>query len=462
MYKIHITNFQSIVDLELKVEGLTVVTAPSHSGKSAIVRATDALLTSNWFQDAYQRKGTSQTTIQLTRDTDVLEFVRKGTATSYTINGNSFGKLGCKAPVELGQLGYGEVQIAESASEITTITPQIQNQFDGPYQDIIKASALTQLLGSFTNLAPYQTAQDRAKKQQGDARREAERIQREVNKASTIVATLESFQPAVYQSQLDTLAQMLAYTDTSLSNLTTIVGRLKTIQSLTYVKMMPAPFTVQKLTCATKLVSVSDTLVNHLPAITQTHGAAVGLHKVKKKLQKSLPSTIMTSSSLSKVLLNSAESSQIATKFAAALSALTGTHEKLSPVKVAPVKTFVLILETFQTWATSMSQSLVRFNALHALKQQLMLPASTMATKLVNETTQLQTTADYSVQVLDQLKTLTENYSDMQGNLQGLVQQREALASAIENNQCPLCFSVLCEHATEPKKKKVTKKATKV
>jgi len=236
MFTLRVTNFQSIQDIELQVQGLTVLTAPSHSGKSAIVRAVDTLLTSNWYQEAYQRKGTSLTTVSLQHEGDSLEFIRKGSSTTYKINNESYGKLGRKVPLELQQAGYGEVQISESASETTTILPQLQNQFDGPYQDTIKPASLTQLLGSFTNLTPFQTGQDKAKKQQADAVREISRLQKDRLKLETLVQTFSAFSPNTTQCQLENLNTALAYTDVSRFTLTSIISKYELLSKLNYTR----------------------------------------------------------------------------------------------------------------------------------------------------------------------------------------------------------------------------------
>ena len=190
MVTLKVTNFQSIKEIELQVEGLTVLLAPTHSGKTALVRAMETLLTSEWLQEAYLRTGTNTASISLMDITDTIEFTRKGAVTTYKVNGASFSKLGRKVPKEVATAGYGEVSISESATEVTTILPQIQTQFEGPYQDTIKPVALTQLLGSFTNLIPYHTAQDKAKKQQADIRRELDRLSKDKIKLTAISGTL--------------------------------------------------------------------------------------------------------------------------------------------------------------------------------------------------------------------------------------------------------------------------------
>lgn len=304
MFTLRVTNFQSIQDIELQVQGLTVLTAPSHSGKSAIVRAVDTLLTVNWFQEAYQRKGCNLTTVALKHNSDEVEFIRKGATTTFKINGASFGKLGRKVPPELLALGYGEVQVSESASEIVTILPQIQNQFDAPYQDSIKPSALTQLLGSFTNLAPYQLGLDRAKKQQGDARREVERLQKDRIKLSAIAETLDTYNPTETQRSIELLVASIASIDSLILTLSSLVPKMNLRSDLSLAKSIKRPFgSGDKTYSATKTLLVSmRSFIKSIEIISICVSKYSNLTASRSALGRCYPPSMETTTSIIKLI----------------------------------------------------------------------------------------------------------------------------------------------------------------
>ena len=291
MLKIHVTNFQSIKDIELEVSGLTVLTAPTHSGKSSIVRAMDALMTARWYQNAYMRDGATLSTITLSSAVHTLEFSRKGSTTTYKIDGESFGKIGRKVTEALTLAGFGEVQVTESATDTVTILPQIQNQFDGPYQDTIPPAALTQLVGAFTNLAPYQTAQEKAKKQQAEARREVERVQKERVKTSAIVNTFTTYTPELAQSQLETALSVY----TSLQNVCALIPTYQTYAgvqlALKKVTETGSPFGADNkvYVYAKKFINVGHQVAQSATFFTTHSTILQGLAQLQRQLIQAYP-----------------------------------------------------------------------------------------------------------------------------------------------------------------------------
>lgn len=132
--RVRVRNFQSIEDATVVIDGLTVVTGPNNSGKTALMRAIRGVFT-NAPAGPLVRHGCSHLTVSLTFD-DGTEVVwekgwskpdRKGkTVNRYTINGEQISGVGRGVPPEVEALGVREISAASDR-----IWPQIAQQFDG-------------------------------------------------------------------------------------------------------------------------------------------------------------------------------------------------------------------------------------------------------------------------------------------------------------------------------------------
>jgi len=459
MFKVQVGNFQSIQDIELTVNGLTVLTAPSHSGKTALVRAMDSLLTSNWFQESYQRQGTSLTTVILTTPTDVIEFTRKGSSTSYKVNGASFSKLGGKVPPELTMRGFGEVQISESATETVTILPQLQNQFDGPYQDTIKPASLTQLLGSFTNLAPYQTGQDRAKKQQAEARRECERLQRERVRTSAITEFLSSFNPEIIQYNLDSANYYYQVTFQSLDTVSKYVRLNKLVKILSHIRNLQTPYS--QIPGTKRLVLSCDKansiILNHYTQVNKVSE----LLQHKQTLQSSYPTYISPVKNILKnasflasyskdVVYQSIKIDKLLTSKASipTLTQLSQVHTLTKNMikHTSSLNGFVKDVVTQSTKQAQLLQSkealptLTQLAQIHSLQKKL--------SKILNLNISF-------TSHLSQIASIVPERDKIASTLSSLASNRATLETSLTDGKCPLCFSSMGEcsdHSVKAKK----------
>lgn len=225
MFRLGIRNFQSIKSIDLEVKGLTALLGRSHQGKSAIVRSVDTLLTSTWYQDAYMRKGETQTSVTIEHEGgDSLTFVRNGSKTTYTVNGKHIAKLNGNAPPEFKDLGWGEVKVGESKEDVYQITPQIQHQFDIPYNDQLRPAIMTQLIGSFADLSKYQVAHTKSRSEQTELRRESERTQVELGKVSAIAEQLVQRDPSYGYRLLAQAAELGSALETAIGSANALVG----------------------------------------------------------------------------------------------------------------------------------------------------------------------------------------------------------------------------------------------
>jgi len=130
----HIQNLQSIKDTVVEIDGLTVVTGPNNSGKTAIMRALRGLFI-NAPAGPLVRQGAAYLQVTLTFD-DGTEIIWKkgwtkphqkgGTVNEYYVNGVKLENVGRGVPDEVAALGVREVPASSDR-----LWPQIAEQFDG-------------------------------------------------------------------------------------------------------------------------------------------------------------------------------------------------------------------------------------------------------------------------------------------------------------------------------------------
>lgn len=133
---------------DLKLEGLTVLTGPSHSGKTAVMRAVETALY-NPAGATYVRVGAPAAEIGLrftTLEGQLITWIySKGKSSSMDVNGRSYEKLG-RGPVEseVEVAGFAPVQVGDHQ-----LTPHFQRQLQPLFGVTEKSTTLFNLLLSF-------------------------------------------------------------------------------------------------------------------------------------------------------------------------------------------------------------------------------------------------------------------------------------------------------------------------
>jgi DNA repair exonuclease SbcCD ATPase subunit len=132
--KVRVQNFQSIEDVTVVIDGLTVITGTNNSGKTAFMRAVRGVFT-NSPAGPLVRHGCAHLTVTLTF-ADGTEIIwekgwekpgQKGkTVNRYTLNGKRLSGVGRGVPPEIESLGVREIQAASDR-----VWPQIADQFTG-------------------------------------------------------------------------------------------------------------------------------------------------------------------------------------------------------------------------------------------------------------------------------------------------------------------------------------------
>lgn len=144
--RIKVQHFQSLHDIDIKLDRFTVIVGPSSSGKSAFTRAL-SVLTSNQRGDSFVSHGENQTTIiaKTDRGTVALQRGKKNEYVLIPLDGEkkTYTKLNGTTPDEVSEF------LGIPANEPLNYA----NQFDMPY--LLKASAaeVARTLGELTNVS---------------------------------------------------------------------------------------------------------------------------------------------------------------------------------------------------------------------------------------------------------------------------------------------------------------------
>lgn len=125
-FRLRVKNFQSIEDASLDVDGLTVVTGPNNSGKTAMIRAVYGAFT-NARGTKYVRHGKESCEVALDfADGRSLVWEKGEKVNRYVLDGKTLNKVGQGAPPEMISLG---VQPVEASGR--ELWPQFAHQFVG-------------------------------------------------------------------------------------------------------------------------------------------------------------------------------------------------------------------------------------------------------------------------------------------------------------------------------------------
>jgi exonuclease SbcC len=123
--KVTIDNFQSIEHTEFEVKGLTVITGPNNTGKSACARAVMGAFT-NTRGSSFVRQGTKGCRVQIDFNDGKSLVWEKGKNTNrYEVDGFEIDKVGSGVPDEVKQLGVVAVEV-----DGKEVYPQIARQFE--------------------------------------------------------------------------------------------------------------------------------------------------------------------------------------------------------------------------------------------------------------------------------------------------------------------------------------------
>ena len=151
--QVKIENYQSIKHAEFEVKGLTVITGPNNTGKSACARAIAGAF-SNARGYSHVRKGerSSKVSIDFEDGNSVVWEKGKG-INKYEINGHQLDKVGSKTPDELADLNIVSVDV-----DGKTVWPQIARQFEQIFLLDMPPSVLSSALSDVETIEALEKA----------------------------------------------------------------------------------------------------------------------------------------------------------------------------------------------------------------------------------------------------------------------------------------------------------------
>lgn len=151
--QVTIENYQSIKHADFEVKGLTVITGPNNTGKSACARAIAGAF-SNAKGYSHVRKGEKSSKISISFEDGNSVVWEKGKGVNkYEINGNNIDKVGSKTPDEIVDLNVVPVDV-----DGKTVWPQIAKQFEQIFLLNMPPSVLSSALSDVKTIEALEKA----------------------------------------------------------------------------------------------------------------------------------------------------------------------------------------------------------------------------------------------------------------------------------------------------------------
>lgn len=151
--KVTIDNFQSIKHTEFEVKGLTIITGPNNTGKSACARALAGAFT-NTRGNSFVRQGEKSCAVKVEFNDGQTLLWEKGKNTNrYEINGEEIDKVGVGTPDEVKSLGVVGVEV-----DGKEVYPQIARQFEQVFLLDMPPSVLSSALSDVDKIQTLEQA----------------------------------------------------------------------------------------------------------------------------------------------------------------------------------------------------------------------------------------------------------------------------------------------------------------
>jgi hypothetical protein len=217
--RLTVTDFQSLGHVAVEVSGLTVLVGPSNRGKSALIRALEAVLF-NKPGDEFVRHGKKKATVEIvnaptTDGTALLDvkWTKGGGKTVYDLSGDLYTKVGQGTPPLITEAGYRDVWIGDKdRKKGEWLRPQVSEQGPGTYFLLNRSGAfVSDVLGAISRHAVLLTAQGRAAGDQRGTKQALGYKQTDLGKAHEQLDALEGV-PA-FAARVSLLAQAQARAD---------------------------------------------------------------------------------------------------------------------------------------------------------------------------------------------------------------------------------------------------------
>jgi energy-coupling factor transporter ATP-binding protein EcfA2 len=225
--KVHIQNYQSVADVTLEVEGLTVVVGKSNIGKSALIRAIKGALY-NGQGDKFVRDGAEHAEVHIqTEDLD-LTWKKGGPYNGYVINGAEFQSVGRGAPDPIAKAGFYDLEVAN-----TTLPVQFADQFHPLFLLDGSGAVAAEAISDIDRLAELQEALRLCDKDKREDKATLKVRKRDVKDVAVALESFDTFEHCgAVMASLEQSVNQICELEAAIQRLQQWVGRCAELQEV--------------------------------------------------------------------------------------------------------------------------------------------------------------------------------------------------------------------------------------
>lgn len=240
-----IKNFQSIKEVEFFIDGYTVIEGPSDIGKSAIMRAIEALL-SNDRGDYFIRRGTKESYVMLNfiKEGFKIEWFKKVKKGGYYVlnedHENPLEKLNGAVPEQIVDFGISEIPI-KNANDRGRVHPQMcSDQHNTLFMIYESPQVRAELISEISEVTKISKALKLANKDLKSQKREIKSKDVDLQKIKTKYDIIKAIEIDNLDQEVNDLYLAIRDGRTAVSRLKEISeGYLETSNFITYLEDIP-------------------------------------------------------------------------------------------------------------------------------------------------------------------------------------------------------------------------------
>ena len=217
---LEVKNFQSIASAKVDLGKFTVFTGPSSSGKSAMLRASRALLR-NSFVPSQVRQGSKNAEVSATFGDNTIKAVR-GKENTYWMNDEKYPKPGRNVPETIEK--FLQLPLIEE------VDSNFATQFDRPYLLADPGSTGAKVLGSLTNVSVLHSGMRESRRRAMDLNNQAKVKNKDLDEVNLELTTFDRL-----PEQLDYLAKIQNLQEdisSDLEDLKVLISNLDKVENL--------------------------------------------------------------------------------------------------------------------------------------------------------------------------------------------------------------------------------------